>query len=102
MGVATTRRVLGAPVRLIGDPVATAAGLGGTELADGVGIERLVFDWESILAEPGAGELSSIGSLVAAGISSLPGGCRLVEAVGVALATGVRAVSFCGSFFGVV
>jgi hypothetical protein len=41
-GVATTRNVLGGAVRLIGDPVAAAAGLGGTELAAVCGSERVL------------------------------------------------------------
>jgi hypothetical protein len=43
LGVETTRNVLGATARLIGDPVTTAAGLGGTELVVVVGSERTFF-----------------------------------------------------------
>lgn len=40
-GVGTTRRVLGATDRLIGDPVAAVvAGLGGTDVVTGVGCGR--------------------------------------------------------------
>lgn len=54
--------------------MAAVAGLGGTDVVTGVGIERVVFPWLSLFMEFDAGEFSMLGNVVAAAISSFPGG----------------------------
>lgn len=81
LGVGTTRKVLGAVVRFIGDPVlavTAVAGLAGTDVAEAPGV-RLLFTWPSLCCEIGAGDCSTAGGWVAALISSFPGGCRFVD-----------------------
>lgn len=55
LGVGTTRKVLGATDRFMGDPVVAAAGLGGTEAAGVIVRGRDVLDWMSTLVEVAVG-----------------------------------------------
>lgn len=102
--VGTTRKVLGATVRLIGDPVAVAAGLAGTDFVEVTGVARTFLAWVSVLCELVAGDCSAAGPCVAAVISSFPGRCRFVDAGVVAgfvtgsldSITGSFTIFFCG------
>tara|TARA_R110002003_G_scaffold878_13_gene21761 strand:+ start:3681 stop:4454 length:774 start_codon:yes stop_codon:yes gene_type:complete len=105
-GVGITRRVRGATVRLIGDPVTAAAGLAGTDVVAVVGNPRIPFAWASTFCELGTGDPALSGVRVAAVMSSLPGGCRLEVGAGVVTGVGdaslVSAFASMGSFCGVL
>lgn len=106
-GVGTTRKVLGATVRLIGDPVAAAAGLAGTDVVEVTGVARVLLTWASAFCELVAGDCSFAGLWLAAVISNFPGGCRLVEATGVATGADVSSLvsnadTFVAFFWGLV
>jgi hypothetical protein len=87
-GVGTTRNVLGAMVRLMGDPEIAVAGLAGTDVV--VDNTRALLVRPSAFWELGAGDFSVSGVRMAAVMSSLPGCCLFVEA---GVVTGVGASS---------
>ena len=96
--VGMTRKVLGATVRLIGDPVAVAAGLAGTDFVEVTGVARTFLAWASVLCELVAGDCSAAGPCVAAVISSFPGRCRFVDVGVVAVFVTMSLDSVTGSF----
>jgi len=101
LGVGTTRKVLGATVRLIGDPVAAAAGLAGTDVVEVTGVARVLLTWASAFCELVAEDSSFAGLWLAAVMSNFPGGCRLVEATGVATGAGVGSLLSTADIFAV-
>jgi hypothetical protein len=55
-----TRKVLGATDRLIGDPVAAAAGLAGTDGVEAMGMARAPFPCVSAFCELPTGDCSTV------------------------------------------
>lgn len=100
-----TMRITGATDLLMGDPVATPAGLAGTELIDVEGSTRRLFVRASVLAGRVTGDCIFSDAFVAAAISSLPGCCRFAGEMGEAGGAVVEDVSFTTfgcSFLGLV
>jgi hypothetical protein len=82
---------------LIGEGAAVTAGLAGNEGIVVGGIVRTLFVCVSALGGTVVG-VGSFSTILLVGMSSLPGGCRLVVALGISVATKASALSLADDF----